>query len=602
MSEQAPVVVVLGPLGLETARRIRAVVPGARLHGLKGRVDAAELAETFSDGVDHLRRLFASGSPIIGICASGILVRALGPVLQDKQAEPPVLAVAVDGSAVVPLLGGHHGANALARTIARVFDVAPAITTAGDARFGLALDEPPPGWRVANPPVARRMMAALVDGRPVALEVEAGDAGWIRDSGAPFADGAELTVRVTDKAVPGDDRTLVLHPPSLVVGVGCERGVAPGELSELVSRTLADHGLAAQSVAAVTSLDLKADEPAVLALARALGVPARFFAAAALEAETPRLATPSDVVFRAVGCHGVAEGAALAAVGRDGRLVVAKAASERATCAVARAATTVDPATVGRGRGTLHVVGIGPGAAHWRTPEASAAVADARHLVGYGLYLDLLGEAAAGRTRHESALGAEDERVRVALDLAAAGETVALVCSGDAGIYALASLVFERLDRDDRPDWNRIEINVVPGVSALQAAAARVGAPLGHDFCAISLSDLLTPWEVIERRVAAAAAGDFVIAFYNPVSQRRRDQLVRARDILLGGRSPETPVILARKLGREGERIEVIRLADLDAGRADMLTLVMVGSSETRVVTRGGRSRVYTPRGYAAKG
>ena len=181
---------------------------------------------------------------------------------------------------------------------------------------------------------------------------------------------------------------------------------------------------------------------------------------------------------------------------------------------------------------------------------------------------------------------------------ATGGETVALVCSGDAGIYALATLVFELLDREDRPTWNRLDIRVVPGISALQAAAARLGAPLGHDFCAISLSDLLTAWSVIERRLRAAAEGDFVIAFYNPVSQRRRHQLEAARDILLAHRPADTPVALARNLGREGESLAVIRLADLRANHADMLTLVLVGSSQSRLTRRGRHQWLYTPRGY----
>ena len=189
----------------------------------------------------------------------------------------------------------------------------------------------------------------------------------------------------------------------------------------------------------------------------------------------------------------------------------------------------------------------------------------------------------------------------MALDIAAEGRNVALVCSGDAGIYALATLVMELLDREDRPDWNRLDIATMPGVSAFQAAAARIGAPMGHDFCLISLSDLLTPWEEIERRLKAAAMGDFVVAFYNPVSKRRRTQLAAARDILLTGRGPDTPVILARNLGRPEERIEVVTLGELTPNHADMLTLVVVGNSQTRRMTRGGVIRVYTPRGYAAK-
>jgi cobalt-precorrin 5A hydrolase/precorrin-3B C17-methyltransferase len=178
---------------------------------------------------------------------------------------------------------------------------------------------------------------------------------------------------------------------------------------------------------------------------------------------------------------------------------------------------------------------------------------------------------------------------------------VALVSSGDAGIYGLATLVFELIDREDRPDWNRLAIDVAPGVSAAQAAAARIGAPLGHDFCVISLSDLLTPWQEIEGKLEAAAAGDFVAALYNPVSVRRQHQLALARDIFLAHRLPETPVVLARNLGRDGECVEVIPLEELSPQKADMLTLVLIGNSRTRAVARGRRRWVYTPRGYALR-
>jgi cobalt-precorrin 5A hydrolase/precorrin-3B C17-methyltransferase len=355
-------------------------------------------------------------------------------------------------------------------------------------------------------------------------------------------------------------------------------------------------------VAGVFSLDLKSDEPAICAAADALGVSARFFDAARLEQETPRLANPSDLVFREVGCHGVAEAAALAAAGPQAELLVPKTKSVRTTCAVARSPVVIDPAKLGTQRGKLAIVGIGPGDPGWRTPEAEAAIRAASDLVGYRLYLDLLGPCYRGKTRHDYGLGEEEARVRCALDLSAAGRATVLVCSGDPGVYAMASLVFELLEREGRPAWQRVEITVVPGISALQAAAARIGAPLGHDFCAISLSDLLTPWPAIERRIRAAAEGDFVIAFYNPASDRRTRQLAAAVDILARHRSPGTPVVVARNLGRDGEAVSVIRLDELAADRVDMLTVVLVGSSTTRRIGRPrGGAWVYTPRGYAGK-
>lgn len=596
-------IVVLGPSALDTAERLKALLSGAEIHGLARRVPAADIR--FDEAGGHLRGLFAAGRPILGLCAAGILIRALAPAVDDKRDEPPVLAIAEDGSVAIPLLGGHRGANAIALAVAGAFGGTAAITTAGDLRLGLALDAPPSGWRLANPELAGPVTAALLAGEPVALVAEAGEAAWLRDSAATFveadAGAAAWTVRVTDRAEGPDGRTLLYRPPVLALGVGCERGTAPEELANLVGRILEEAGLARDAVALVASIDLKADEAAVHALAEALGVPARFLPAARLEAEAPRLANPSEIVFRETGCHGVAEGAALAAAGPDGELVRPKAKSARATCAIARAPRGIDPSTVGRLRGSLAVVGIGPGPAAWRSPEADAALATAEAVVGYGLYLDLLGAAVAGKTRHESPLGAEEERVRAALDLAAEGRTVALVSSGDAGIYALAALVFELLEREDRAAWNRVAIAVCPGISAMQAAAARGGAPLGHDFCAISLSDLLTPWPAIEARLGAAAEGDFVTCLYNPASARRRGQLPRAIAILAAARPADTPVLTARNLGREGESVSVVPLSAFDPETVDMLTLVIVGSSATRAVRRGEREWIYTPRGYGAK-
>ncbi|MSO91970.1 MAG: precorrin-3B C(17)-methyltransferase [Rhodospirillales bacterium] len=602
MSGELPsgvVFVALTREGVLLARRLAKQFPAASVHALQRYGEGAD--ETFSETGAHIRGLFSAGTPIVGICSAGILVRALAPVLADKRGEPPVVAVSEDGNVVVPLLGGHRGANRISRTIAEITGGTAAVTTAGDVALGLALDDPPSGWRVANVDAAKGIAARLLNGTPVGLRVDAGDAAWIERSGAAFVAGATPAVIATHRhiAEPGED--FILHPPVLALGVGCERGIDAGEMIQLSESVLARHGLASGAVACVVSIDVKADEEAVHGLARRLDVPARFFSAADLEKESPRLANPSDTVFREVGCHGVAEGAALAAVGSAGRLLVEKTVAGRATCAVALLPGGIDPARVGRARGHLAVVGLGPGAPAWRTPEATRLIAVATDVVGLQLYLDLLGDALAGKQVHASLLAEEEARVRKAISLAAEGKSVALVSSGDPGIYALATLVFEVLEHENRPEWNRIAVQVAPGVSALQAAAARVGAPLGHDFAAISLSDLLTPWEEIERRLRAAAAGNFVLALYNPVSKRRRTQLGRARDILLQARPAATPVVLARNLGREGEDVRTIRLDELDADKADMLTVILIGNRETRAIASGVNRWVYTPRGYARK-
>lgn len=597
-SPAKPAVVILSEAAASLGRRIAADV-GGELHGAAARVAEADVR--FASAKDHVQTLFAAGRPIIAVMAAGALIRLLAPMLLDKHAEPPVLAVAEDGSSVVPLLGGHHGANDLARQIASALGAHAAITTAGDLKFGVALDQPPDGYVLANPERAKAVMAELVAGAGARLE--GASANWLTQSRLPFEQEARVTLSVTDQQKTAGELELVYHPKTLVLGMGCERHAKPEEAIALAEEALAKGGFAKTSLAAVCSIDLKADETAIHAVAAHFGVPARFFTATTLEAEAPRLKNPSEVVFAEVGCHGVAEGAALAAAGASGELVVEKIKSKGATAAIARSADIIDPKAIGRARGTLSVVGIGPGSEGWRSPEVSRMVQASTDLVGYSLYLDLLGPLADGKTRHDFDLGKEEARVVHAMELAGEGKTVALVCSGDAGIYAMATLVFELFDKGGITDAaSRIEVQVSPGISALQAAAARIGAPLGHDFCTISLSDLLTPWEHIQRRVKAAGEGDFVIAFYNPVSMKRRTQLAYARDELLKYRPAETPVILATNLGREGENVRTVPLGELNVDDVDMLTVVVVGSSESRTVTTGdGKTWVYTPRGYSGK-
>ena len=309
----------------------------------------------------------------------------------------------------------------------------------------------------------------------------------------------------------------------------------------------------------------------------------------------------------------MAEGAALAAAGKSGKLVIPKKKSKHATCAVAESAELIDPQKTGKSQGTLFIVGTGPGSPKWRLPEAEEMLKNSSDWVGYGLYLDLIADLNKNRfgkekhRLHRFELGQEEKRVRHALNLAAQGKIVALISSGDPGIYAMATLVFEMLERTDtEPDkhseWSRIRVVSTPGISAMQAAGALAGAPLGHDFCSISLSDLLTPWDTIKSRIIAAAKSDFVIAFYNPVSSKRINQLSEAHEILLKHRSPDTPVILAHNLGRSGERVNVVTLACMEPSEVNMLTVVIVGSSQSKKIQLpNGVVRVYTPRGYHKK-
>ena len=596
---QRPVIICLSETGFKLAKRFADVI-GADIHGHALRCPDAD--QTFVKARSHIASIFNAGRPIIGVCAAGIIIRSVASHLRSKQSDAPVLAVSETGKHIVPLLGGHHGAIILANTIASTIGGDTAITTAGNLQWNASLDEPPRGWRLANPASSSRVMASLLDGGGAFLD---GDCRsdletWLAD----IPRGSAVTLTATREQILATDNQLIYCPQDVVLGVGCARGCSVDELMDLVMTHLAKANINAAAIAAVVSVDLKADEPAIINLAKMLDVPFRVFDVDTLEMETPRLANPSDVVFAEIGAHGVSEASALAAVGSAGSLIYEKQKSANATMALAQAPSAFLDGVPGRKPGRVMLVGIGPGQADWRTPEASKLVQSADELVGYGLYIDILGPMAAHLPRKDFKLGEEEARCRYALETAATGRDVAIICSGDAGIYAMGALVFELLDRDESENGvsdaaRRVDVISAPGISALQAAAARSGALLGHDFCTISLSDLLTPWEAIEKRVHAAGAGDFVIAFYNPVSMRRRTQLAAARDILIKYRGEAVPVLLASNLGRPEEELKYRTLGTLDIDEVDMLTVVMVGSSASRHISLGRGDAIYTPRGYA---
>ncbi|MEU1606155.1 precorrin-3B C(17)-methyltransferase [Micromonospora matsumotoense] len=569
--------------GRRHARTLAAAWPHARLVEADGVADALRTAWTGYDAV-------------VAFLATGAVVRILAPLLGDKRTDPAVVVVDEAARHAVALLGGHAGgANTLAAEVAALLDARPVVTTATDAVDLPGLDTL--GWPVEGAVAA--VSRAILDGEPVHLVA---DAVWplpalppnvhlVPPAAAPSpaaphppvgpgpaADPAGgYRVLVTDRVVPVDDRTAVLRPPSLVAGVGSSRGVDAAEVDALLRRVLADAGLSPASLRCLASVDVKADEEGIRATADARGVPLRTWPAA--ELATVDVPHPSEVVRAAVGTPSVAEAAAL----RDGGTLLApKTASAMATVAVARQAP----------RGRLAIVGLGPGAADLRTPRAVAELRRAAVVVGLDQYVDQVRDLLRPGTRVlASGLGAEEERARSAVAEATAGHAVALIGSGDAGVYAMASPALEYADE-------RIDVVGVPGVTAALAASALLGAPIGHDHVYLSLSDLHTPWAVIERRVAAAAEADLVALLYNPRSRARDWQLGAVLATFAAHRPPQTPVGVVRNASRPDEQVHLATLATFDPTVVDMYGLVVVGSSQTRLV--GGR--MVTPRGYRWRG
>jgi cobalt-precorrin 5A hydrolase/precorrin-3B C17-methyltransferase len=530
-----------------------------------GRRAAAELevlGETRVYDVGNLSTAWAECDALVVFLAVGATVRLLAKLLQDKRHDPGVVCVDEGRRFAVALVGGHDGgANDLAEEVADVLGCEPVITTATDA-VGL------PGLDTWSWPVegdVAKVSRALIDGEPVRLEMERVQP----IPPLPVGEDGDLVLAVTDRVVDAD---VVLRPPSLVLGIGASKGIKVEELQELVVTTLAAHGLSTLSVSHVATVEAKADEGGIVGLCAKTGWPLVTHPADVLaQTDVPN---PSQHPLDAVGTPSVAEAAAL----QHGDLIVEKTKSPMATLAVSRI----------RARGRLSVVGIGPGARDLLTPRAVEALRSSSVWVGLDQYVDQVRDLARPGTRFlETGLGKEEERAHSAVAEAAKGHAVALLGSGDAQVYAMASPALEVAGAD-------IDVEVVPGITAALAAGALLGAPLGHDHASISLSDLHTPWEAIEQRVRAVAEGDLVVSFYNPRSRGRDWQLPKALAFLGEHRPPTTPVGVVTHASRDGQQVLLTTLGELDVETVGMYSLVTVGSSQSTVVA----GRFVTPRGY----
>jgi cobalt-precorrin 5A hydrolase/precorrin-3B C17-methyltransferase len=557
-----PAIIILGNGALATARRLQQLYPQALIHGLAERVTGAD--RTYHDFGATLRQLYQQDTPIIALCAAGIVIRSLTPVLLEKGAEPPVLAVAEDGSAVVPLLGGLAGVNVLAREIGADLGVAAAITTSGELRFGTCLLNPPSGYALADLEVGKRFVSDLLAGERVRIE---GAAPWLADARLPEDDQARLAIHVGCDAREPSANELLIHPRNVLVAV--HAGLS--DLAEAVRQALHASRIALPSLACLLAAEHDMANPALHEAAAALGVPLRFAPAAGSLAQLAAHAVPQLLPPTLVGEH----------------------------LAIAIAKQPLDLTTVGRVRGRLAVIGLGPGAADLMVPAVKAELARANDVLGYETYVRMAGPFRADQVLHCTDNREEMQRARHAFELAAQGRSVVVVSSGDPGVFAMAAAVLEALHESTDPSWHTVELQMLPGVSASLATAAQAGAPLGHDFCVLSLSDNLKPWAIIEKRLDLACQADLALAFYNPISRSRPWQLGRALEIVREHRVAATPVVLGRDIGRPGQTLRVITLGELTPEQVDMRTMVLVGSSTTCTFAKAaGGTWVYTPRWY----
>jgi len=458
-----PAILVLSQSAFITAKKIRDYLPHSVIYSHAGCVP--ENNNEYCAFPEFIQQQYKAGRPVIALCATGIVIRSLAPLLNNKLVEPPVIVVAKDGSCVIPLLGAARGANRLAEKLARALGCQAAVTTSGELRFGINLLCPPDGLELSNRHDGKTFVAALLNGATVRIE---GEHPWLANARLPLSDTAAHVIRI----LPG--------------------GEAPSaKANELIYRQL---------------------------------FPIR--------------------------------------------------------------------------KGRVSIIGLGPGPKQFRTVSAERVLKDADDILGYDFYINLAGPFARNQTIHKSSNREELARAHHALALAAQGRHAALVSSGDPGIYAMAAAVFEAWEHTDEAWADNIDMVIEPGVSAAFAAAARFGAPLGHDFTVISLSDNLKSWEIIEKRLRLASKADMVLALYNPVSKTRTEQIDKVVGILRQERLPNAIIALAHDIARQDEMLKITTLEQLQIQDITSRTVLLVGSSKTRIFRKNGRNWIYTPRSY----
>ncbi|MBE9128520.1 MULTISPECIES: precorrin-3B C(17)-methyltransferase [unclassified Coleofasciculus] len=606
----------------------------------------------------HIASLWHNHRAFIFCLATGAVVRLIAPLLQDKSHDPAVIVIDEKGQFVISLCSGHQGkADQLTRLIAIQLGATPVLTGASNGLGLPAIDTfgIPFGWQRGEGDWTG-VSAVVARSEPVQLIQEVGSTLWqqhlpqrhpfifelgvtdVADTDNLIAEGkscghtnnpsptksvatpkARVWISFTHRRFsPDSDIPKVQwHPRVLWVGIGCERGTSRQLIETAIEQVCRRYHLAQGAIAGIATIDIKADEVGLLELCRDHNLPLRTFASEVLRSVT--VPTPSAVVDQEVGTPSVAEAAALCAsllpstpsyqVGviqfpetsqgidslTGSPLLVPKQIfkSDNEPGAVTVAIALAEQDYTGR-TGQLLLVGTGPGQLNQMTPAAQTAVSGADAIIGYSLYIDLISPILhSGQIIERLPITQERQRAQRAIELAQWGLTVAVVSSGDCGIYGMAGLVLEELKAQGW-DGKTPGVQVFPGITALQSAASRVGAPLMHDFCAISLSDLLTPWEVIKKRLEAAAAADFVIALYNPRSRTRTEQLAIAHQIFLNYRPPHTPVAIVRSAYREDEQITLTNLDKLLSIPIDMLTTVLIGNQSTSL----HGDWMITPRGY----
>ena len=540
-----------------------------------------------------VKEAFSSADALIFWCAAGIAVRCIAPCLTHKSQDPAVLVLDEKGKHCISLLSGHMGgANALAGTVSALCGAEPVITTGTDTEHRFSVDEFARcnGLVVTDWEKAKRISAKVLAGETLTI-----GSGMKKEQYCPvegleeqnWKEGEFLSnadVWITPRRITAPDQVLQLIPRNLTVGIGCRKGTELSALHAALDRFMEQTGLDRRGICRITSIDRKKEEQGLVDLASDLGVPFVTYTSEEL-LQAPGEYPSSEFVREITGVDNVCQRSAMLGAGDGAAVIAEKTVVDGITMAAAAGVLKKS----GNARGIVYAVGIGPGEPEQMTPQAEAALLRSDLIVGYKTYVDQIRPVFPDKEYRVSGMRQELLRIREALEEARKGKTVAVISSGDASVYGMGGLLWELSEQ-----YDDVDVECVAGITAALSGGAVLGAPLGHDFTCVSLSDLLTPWDLIRKRLELAAEGDFVIALYNPSSRTRQHRYEEACRILLEHRPGNTVCGWCRNIGRQGEEWKVCTLKELQQQPVDMLTTVFIGNSRTRVI----RGRMVTPRGY----
>ncbi len=566
-------------------------------NNIKGSIEFVKPKQILSEKWDKVDLILFVGS-------IGASMRLITPLLSFKDKDPGVIVIDNKGLKIVPIIGSHQSnVQNIAFQICNLFGGEIIETNNSVEKNFLNIDSFGNQWgwkRSGDVKEWSKLVIKQANNKEIFYSQLSGNNLWKN------SEAATTINQLSDKNDKPNDATFHIsifsdhkntwHPPTLWIGLGCERNTSKELIQDSLQNFLVSNNLSPLSIAGFASVDLKKNEQSILKISKENNWPIKFFTPE--ELSTINVPNPSNIVLNEIGTPSVAEAACILAAGEGSKLLkekkifksidTLKTGPGAVTIAVAESKNQYSPST-----GEVHVIGSGPGDISYLTNDARKALSKCSIWIGYKMYLDLIKPLKRGdQVLIESNLTEEKDRCEKAIKLAEEGIKVALISSGDAGFYGMAGLLLELIQKVNKEIRPLFEVH--PGISSMQLTAALGGAPLMNDFCSISLSDKLTPWESIEKRIAGALLGDFVITIFNPQSLGRKWQLKRAIELCLGYRPRNTPVLVGRQVGRENQSRSFFSLDSIPLKDIDMLSIIIIGNSKTTLVD----NIFLTPRGY----